>query len=69
MDSSQAREIVARFRVNPARIVIAGDLDPSFDESRGIRDPWNKPTEVFEASFDRLDRCAAALVSALEAAN
>lgn len=69
MDANQAREIAVRFRVNPARIVIAGDLDPRFEESRGITDPWNQSTEVFEASFNRLDRCAVALVDALQGAN
>jgi protein-tyrosine phosphatase len=69
MDANQAREIAVRFRVNTARIVIAGDLDPRFEESRGITDPWNQSTEVFEASFNRLDRCAVALVDALQSAN
>lgn len=68
MDANQAREIAVRFRVNPARIVIAGDLDPVFEESRGITDPWNQSTEVFEASFNRLDRCAVALVDAIQGA-
>lgn len=66
MDARQAQEIAARFPVNRGRIVIAGDLDPKFDRTRGIRDPWNQPSEVFEESFDRLDRCAAVLVSLLE---
>jgi protein-tyrosine phosphatase len=69
MDANQAREIRVRFRVNSARILIAGDLDPLFDETRGIRDPWNQSNEVFEASFDRLDRCAVSLVDAIQAAN
>ena len=66
MDARQAREITIRFPVNRARIVIAGDLDPKFDQTRAIRDPWSQPREVFEASFDRLDRCAAVLVSVLK---
>jgi protein-tyrosine-phosphatase len=66
MDARQAQEIAARFPVNRARIVIAGDLDPRFDQTRAIKDPWNQSSEVFEASFDRLDRCAAVLVSVLE---
>jgi protein-tyrosine phosphatase len=69
MDANQAREIAIRFRVNPARILIAGDLDPMFEETRGIRDPWNQSSEVFEASFDRLDRCAVALVDAIKGAS
>lgn len=66
MEVRQAREIATRFPVNRARIVIAGDLDPKFDLTRAIRDPWNQSSEVFEKSFDRLDRCAAVLVSVLE---
>ena len=66
MDARQAEEIAARFPVNRARIVIAGDLDPKFDHTRAIKDPWNQPSEVFETSFNRLDRCAAVLVSVLE---
>jgi low molecular weight protein-tyrosine phosphatase len=66
MDARQAQEIATRFPVNRARILIAGDLDPKFDQTRAIRDPWNQPSEVFEESFDRLDRCAAVLVSVLE---
>jgi protein-tyrosine-phosphatase len=66
MDARQAQEIATRFPVNRARIVIAGDLDPAFDQTRAITDPWNQPNEVFEQSFDRLDRCAAVLVSVLE---
>jgi protein-tyrosine phosphatase len=66
MDARQAEEIVARFPINRARVVIAGDLDPKFEQTRAIRDPWKQPSDVFEASFDRLDRCAAVLVSGLE---
>jgi len=65
MDARQAEDLAARFPVNRARIVIAGDLDPKFEQTRAIRDPWKQPNEVFEASFDRLDRCAAVLVSTL----
>jgi protein-tyrosine phosphatase len=68
MDSEQARELARRFPVNRARIVIAGDLDPKFDASRAIIDPWNQSSDVFEASFNRLDRCASTLVSVLQRA-
>lgn len=63
MDAEQAQRVASTFRVSRERIVIAGDLDPMFETTRAIRDPWNQPIEVFEASFDRLDRCAATLVS------
>jgi protein-tyrosine phosphatase len=66
MDSYQARELARMFAINRARIVIAGDLDPRFDASRSIADPWNRSSDAFESSFDRLDRCAATLVSILQ---
>jgi len=68
MDSDQASEIARRFGVNRARIVIAGDLDPRFDANRAIKDPWNQSGDVYESSFDRLDRCAATLVTVLQGA-
>jgi protein-tyrosine-phosphatase len=66
MDSYQARQFARRFPMDGARIVIAGDLDPRFDATRSITDPWNRSGDVFEASFDRLDRCAATLLSILQ---
>ena len=68
MDSDQARQLARTFPINRARIVIAGDLDPVFDASRSITDPWNQSSDVFVSSFDRLDRCAATLVSILQRA-
>jgi protein-tyrosine phosphatase len=68
MDAAQARELTARFPRSAARIVVAGDLDPRFESTRAIRDPWNQAESVFEMSFDRLDRCAATLVGVLRAA-
>lgn len=68
MDSYQERQIEMLFPRNRAPIVVAGDLDPHFDSSRAIMDPWNRSTDAFEFSFDRLDRCAATLVSILQRA-
>jgi protein-tyrosine phosphatase len=65
MDARQARQVVRDMAVPVARVFIAGDFDPATGERRAIRDPWNQPIEVFETSFDRLDRCAKTLVHAL----
>jgi protein-tyrosine-phosphatase len=65
MDSAQARQMLRTFPISRARIVIAGDLDPRPEASRSIQDPWNQSSDVFESSFDRLDRCAATLVRIL----
>ena len=69
MDSDQARQITRMFPISRARIVVAGDLDPHFEESRAILDPWNRSSDVFELSFDRLDRCAVTLVSSIRRGN
>lgn len=66
MDSGQAQQLVKMFRVDARRIVIAGDLDSRFERGRAITDPWKQPPEVFEASFDRLDRCAASLIDIVQ---
>jgi protein-tyrosine phosphatase len=65
MDAHQARSIERDFRVPHKRVVIAGDLDPVSSASRAILDPWEKSAAAFVSSFDRLDRCAATLVSLL----
>jgi protein-tyrosine phosphatase len=66
MDANQARELTARYPITSRRIMVAGDLDPRFDETRAIRDPWNQSREVFEACFDRLERCAETLVASVQ---
>jgi len=65
MDAEQARQVARMFLVKRERIVIAGDLEPMFEKSRAIRDPWNQSAEAFKSTFDRLDSCAAMLVSLL----
>jgi protein-tyrosine-phosphatase len=62
MDRDQARQLAGLFPGVSRRIVLAGDLDPRFDSSRGITDPWNKRAKVFESSFERLERCASTLI-------
>jgi protein-tyrosine phosphatase len=65
MDGYQARHVERYFRVPRKRIVVAGDLDPVPSASRAIVDPWGQPMDVFVSSFNRLDRCAAMLISLL----
>lgn len=65
MDGWQARHIEQYFGVRRSRIVVAGDLDPIPAATRAITDPWEQPIDVFVTSFNRLDRCAATLVSLL----
>ena len=65
MDNEQANQVARMFTVARNRIVIAGDLDPVFESSRSIRDPWNQSVDVFKSSFARLDRCASTMISVL----
>ncbi|HTD82744.1 MAG TPA: hypothetical protein VK648_03035 [Gemmatimonadaceae bacterium] len=62
MDQRQARYLTSYLRVDPSRIVIAGDLDPRPASTRVIEDPWQQPIEAYVSAFDRLDRCAAILL-------
>ena len=63
MDERQARYLVAYAGVHRWRIVVAGDLDPVVSGARTVEDPWTRPIEVFESTFDRLDRCASTLIA------
>lgn len=46
-------------------VLVLGDLDPDRIDTREIRDPWGAAETVFDASYDRIDRCIAVLVRAL----
>lgn len=47
------------------RVFWLGDLDPMWSGKRAIIDPWGKPTEEFEKTFSRIDRCVDELASVL----
>lgn len=68
MDQRQARYLNELAGIPRRRIIIAGDLDPTVSSSREIEDPWQQSADVFESTFDRLDRCAATLVAQLRSA-
>jgi protein-tyrosine phosphatase len=46
-------------------VVVLGDLDPLPIQKRAIRDPFGQSERVFEDSYERIDRCLAALLAAL----
>jgi len=50
---------------HPARVVVLGDLDPGAVERREIRDPYDQERSVYEASFDRIERCVEVLVGTI----
>ena len=59
--SDRAREV---FRTR-APIVLLGDFDPGPIRTRTIIDPWDGGPADFDACYERIERCADALVSQL----
>jgi protein-tyrosine phosphatase len=47
------------------RIIWLGDFDPEWAGTRAILDPWGKPIEEFERTFERIERCVRELVRTL----
>ena len=67
---SEEHASAIRSRVRPdAVVVVLGDLDPLPSARRTILDPWNGSEDVFEASYDRIDRCVRELVRAITLAD
>lgn len=66
MDSAQRHYVARVFGVSPARIIVAGDLDPQQSATRAIADPWGKSLEAFAETFDRLDRCATTISTLIQ---
>lgn len=48
--------------------IVLGDLDPAPIDRRTIVDPYDQPDGVFEAVYERIDRCCRSLVEALSCA-
>ncbi len=67
MDREQQRHICAAYGRHPEDVLILGDLDPVPIETRAIRDPYDQPPVVFEASYARIERCVLQLAGALGA--
>ncbi len=57
----------SRTEARPPTVLLLGDLDPAPIHRRTIRDPIEQPEEVFEAVYDRIDRCVRALAAELGA--
>jgi protein-tyrosine-phosphatase len=57
MERSHGRIARQEFGADDGRILLLGDLDPTLPRRREVLDPWGCAREVFEESFDRVDRC------------
>jgi len=68
MSARQRRDLRREFgREHVRRCVVLGDLDPGPVDRRTVVDPYGCPDDVFEAVYERIDRCCRALVGGLAA--
>lgn len=65
MSSEQRQVLVKKFGWPEGAVLVLGDLDPERIETRTITDPWSHSEAVFEASYERIDRCVEVLVEEL----
>jgi protein-tyrosine phosphatase len=68
MDPAQQRAVCERFGRWPRDVIVLGDLDPGPVQTRTIRDPVNQPSDVFDDSYERIERCVRQLVRVLREA-
>lgn len=68
MEAGQKAAIQRRFGTPAERVLVLGDLDPKPIQTRTIRDPWNQPDAVLDASYERIDRCVTVLIRELPGA-
>lgn len=67
MSAEQVRDLRNRFGSTRAMLLVLGDLDPEAITERTIKDPWGCPPEIFDESYERIDRCVSVLVSLIAA--
>lgn len=65
MDARQRAAVCDMFGGRWGDVVLLGDLDPEPIDTRAIRDPVEQPEDVFEAVYDRIDRCVRVLADTL----
>lgn len=61
MEARQALMLRTRFGRH-ATVIVLGDLDPLPVRRRAIADPWGCGDDIFDASYDRIERCIRELV-------
>jgi protein-tyrosine-phosphatase len=52
--------------IGPERVFWLGDFDSLWSGKRAIIDPWGKPAEEFDRTFERIERCIEEVVRVLE---
>lgn len=56
-DRFNARRLGKLSSVRRDRVFWLGDFDPQWAGKRAIIDPWGKPVEEFDRTFERIERC------------
>ena len=67
MDVTQRRLVCERFGRRPSDMILLGDLDPAFVETRAIRDPVDQSRQVFDEVYERVSRCVHEFAGAVRA--
>ena len=65
MERCHVRQVRSQFGTDRRRIVLLGDFDPDPIETRALVDPYGGDTSVFEASYERIERCVRELAAAI----
>lgn len=65
MEPAHRAKLRHDFGIPDTRILLLGDLDPGPPDARGILDPWDRPLEVFEQVYARIERCINMLATLL----
>ena len=63
MDQKQGGALRQRFSLGRREIFVLGDFDPQSGNARGIHDPIGEDEEVFDATYERIDRCVNELIN------
>jgi protein-tyrosine phosphatase len=64
-DRHNARRVRRTPGARSDRVFWLGDFDPAWAGRRAIPDPWGKPLEEFERTFERIERCVDELLRTL----
>jgi len=64
MDTGQREHVCAVYRRRRRDVVLLGDFDPRPDAGRTLIDPVDRPRDVFDACYDRIQRCVLTLTTA-----
>ncbi len=63
MNAIQRQAVCRLLRRREDDVLVLGDLDPGPIDTREIRDPWGAEEDIFDASYERIDRCVGVLAA------